>query len=181
MKTLVIHPEDISTRFLSVIYEKTGWTIVRNSISKSRIKTLIKEHDRIIMLGHGTELGLLDIKNKRYIIDSTLVYLLREKECICIWCNADIFVKKYSLNGFYTGMIISEISEAVDNCVMTNNEHLLYSNILFAACIRDAINFSDFNNDGKMNALDIFTYAYSKYTSFENSVIYFNRNNLFYV
>jgi hypothetical protein len=78
-------------------------------------------------------------------------------------------------------MIISEINEAVDNCIMTNSQQLQVSNILFTKSLRDAISFSDNNNSGKMNASDIFHYIYSKYVSFENSVILFNRNNLYHV
>ena len=40
-------------------------------------KDAIKSNDRIVMLGHGTEQGLIGFQ--RFIIDSSLVYLLREK------------------------------------------------------------------------------------------------------
>jgi hypothetical protein len=41
------------------------------------------------------------------------VYLLRDKIGVYIWCNANVFVEKYGLKGFYTGMIISEYEESV--------------------------------------------------------------------
>ena len=111
MKTLVIHPKDESTKILSTIYEnhKDDWTIINNcDIPKSILIDRIKEHDRIIMMGHGTPGGLLNPVGG-YIIDSSFVYLLREKkEFVHIWCNADSFVNKYDLKGFTTGMIISE-------------------------------------------------------------------------
>ena len=77
-KTLVIHPKDESTVFLSEIYIGKDWTIFTNpSPTKKEIKELIKSHDKIIMMGHGTPHGLLSTGG--FMIDSTLVYLLREK------------------------------------------------------------------------------------------------------
>ena len=110
MKTLVIHPTDNTTDFLCEIYKGKGFTVIRHNPRKKDLKEQLKNHQKIILLGHGTEKGL--IGHNKYIIDSSLVYILREKQCICIWCNADEFVKKYKLKGFYTGMIVSEIDEA---------------------------------------------------------------------
>lgn len=62
MKTLVIHPKDQTTDFLSVIYDDKDWTIINTNVSKSYLKTQIKSHDRIVMLGHGTDKGLLRIE-----------------------------------------------------------------------------------------------------------------------
>ena len=90
MQTLVIHPKDETTDFLSVIYADKDWTVVNTRPSKSKLKELIKSHDRIIMLGHGTKDGLIIMEgayNYHFLIDSSLVYLLREKDCVCIWCN----------------------------------------------------------------------------------------------
>lgn len=138
MKTLVIHPEDKTTSFLDAVYIDRGWTIVTdNLISKSRLTELIKEHDRIIMLGHGTPEGLLGYR--RYMIDSTYVYLLREKETVCMWCNADVFFKKYSLKGFYTGMIISEEIEA-DYCgIPYEIGDVDESNVIFTKALKESI------------------------------------------
>lgn len=110
MKTLVIHPKDNSTDFLSYIYKDKDFTVVNDNIGNSKKRKLLKEHDRIIMLGHGTKDGLFG--HKKFMIDSNDVATLREKEIVAIWCNADEFVKKYGLKGFYSGMFISEIEEA---------------------------------------------------------------------
>jgi len=141
MKTLVIHPFDLTTGFLEDIYIDKGWTIVDWNPSHAGLKHIIKEHDRIIMLGHGTEDGLLGYG--RFIINSELVYLLREKICIYIWCNADIFVKKYSLKGFYTGMIISECNEAEMFYVYATNKEIYESNVLFSKAIKESIDDID--------------------------------------
>ena len=40
-------------------------------------------------MGHGCDRGLFN-SNFDVVIDSNLVYLLRDKDCIAIWCNADM-------------------------------------------------------------------------------------------
>ena len=42
-----------------------------------------------------------------------MVEVLSSKECIAIWCNADKFMNQHELNGFYSGMFISEVGEAM--------------------------------------------------------------------
>ena len=103
-----------------------------------------------------------------FLIDSSLVYLLREKDCVCIWCNADVFVKKYKLKGFYTGMIISEFQEAIMYCVNTNSEDLKHSNSLFADSIKQSIMSADMLSDAK------------KIYEGNTSVINFNKQNLYF-
>ena len=119
MKTLVIHPEDRSTDFLKPIYEHVSdATIIHGGVSKTQIKQLITEHDRIMMMGHGSPSGLFscakfgDNDYSGFIIDHTMVEELSSKECIFIWCNADQFVTKHNLKGLYSGMFISEVGEA---------------------------------------------------------------------
>lgn len=167
MKTLVIHPADYSTNFLRGIYSGRGWTVINTNTSKKFLKEQIKAHDRIVMLGHGTEKGLLGFK--KFVIDSTWVYLLREKNCVCIWCNADVFVKKYDLKGFYTGMIISEYDEALMFCLhhFTSND-ITESNTLFTESIKNAI-----------DSENMFESVISQYTTEKNSIIDFNKQNIF--
>jgi hypothetical protein len=118
MKNLIIHPEDPTTTFLSQIYARlTNKTIIRGGISKSEIPKLIESHDRVLMLGHGSPFGLLNSGQfpdaGSYIIDDSLVSPLRNKtNSLFIWCHADEFVQRHGLSGFYSGMFISEGSEA---------------------------------------------------------------------
>ena len=142
LSTLVIHPADPSTEFLKEIYIGRDWTI-NNDLNGSRKKVIeqIKEHDRIIMLGHGHPGGLFYTP-----INSTLVYLLKEKQCICIWCNADKFVIHYGLKGFYTGMFISEVSEARYFGIETTQEKINYSNNLFTKAVTKYIDSNDMWN-----------------------------------
>jgi len=117
MKTLVIHPQDPSTDFLCPIYENIkDKTVLRGGKTKDEVRELIKEYDRVIMLGHGLPNGLMSIGqfiDGGLIIDETMAEVLSEKnECLYIWCNADQFVNRFGLKGFYSGMFISEVLEA---------------------------------------------------------------------
>ena len=121
MKTLVIHPKDSSTDFLIPIYmnlksfpDFDDVTIIRGG-TKEEVDEQIQLHDRIMMMGHGSPQGLFAVGQfgmQGMIIGHSTVPLLENKECIFIWCNADKFVERYNLKGLYSGMFISEVSEA---------------------------------------------------------------------
>ena len=118
MKSLIIHPEDSSTTFLEPVYSTViDKTIIKGGITRAVLMELISSHDRIMMMGHGSPWGLLSVGRfpgaGMYIIDDTVVQLLREKSNnVYIWCNADRYVNKYELEGFYSGMFVSEVEEA---------------------------------------------------------------------
>jgi len=118
MKTLIIHPNDSSTKFLETIYSKiVDKTVVTGGESADDIIRLIESHDRVMMMGHGSPYGLFSMGNfnmgSPYVINYMTVPLLRKKDnSVFIWCNADEFVNRYELKGFYSGMFISEVEEA---------------------------------------------------------------------
>jgi hypothetical protein len=136
MKTLIIHPDDRSTDFLRPIYQNIkGATVLTKNISNYRLEKEIKSHDQILMLGHGSPYGLLNlagIGDGLYAVGEKQVPLLRNKRCIFIWCNADVFVKRYQLKGLYTGMFISEVKEAEFCRVPVDQETIDASNFWFA-------------------------------------------------
>lgn len=176
-KTLVIHPKDSSTEFLCPIYEGRGWTVIRDSLtSKSSMRGLINSHDRVVMLGHGTEKGLGRIVTEYgietfggFIIDSSFVDLLREKQGVYIWCNADKFVSKYELTGFYTGMIISDEDEAEMFLLHPFiKENITSSNSLFTESIKQSI-----DKDKMLEE------AEKIYDSEDNPVIGFNKEKMY--
>jgi len=116
-KTLVLHPQDPSTDFLSPIYESVkDKLVVRTGYKdKERILGLIREFPRVMMMGHGSPSGLFNVCPNEwgFVVESTMVKDLSPKtENLMIWCNADQFVNKFNLKGFYTGMFISEVAEA---------------------------------------------------------------------
>lgn len=115
MKTLIIHPSDRSTDFLKPIYSYLrNYTLITGGTRKE-VNNLIKSHDRIIMMGHGSPYGLFSVNQFEgaYIIDCDTVPLFEDRECVFIWCNADRFVNAYNLKGLYSGMFVSEVGEAV--------------------------------------------------------------------
>lgn len=143
MKTLVIHPQDRSTDFLSAIYKDIPLaTVLRGEyppkIPIKEVNELIESHDRIIMLGHGCPLGLFSMglfKNSGgLIINPDTADLLREKtDNIYIWCHANEYVEKNGLKGFYSGMFISEVEEAqYEGFRNTKQEEVTKSNYAFA-------------------------------------------------
>jgi hypothetical protein len=141
-KILVIHPDDRSTDFLKPIYENLpNTTIITGGVSYMNLRRSIQEHDQIIMMGHGSPYGLFSIGNfpnsGNYIIDPMMIDLLSEKNNnIYIWCNADVFVDRYKLNGIYSGMFISEIGEA-SYCGLPDTEQTVVdeSNNAFAGIL----------------------------------------------
>jgi hypothetical protein len=174
MKTLVIHPYDETTTMLSVIYEDKDWTVITDQfVSKSFLKKSIIDHDRVVMLGHGTPQGLIAMtgfSNFRYLIDSDMVYLLRDKALVAIWCNADQFFDKYDLKGLYTGMIISEWDEAwSEGLSKFSHEDIDNSNTLFSSVMKEVI-----ESDGYDLSI-----SESKYIGEDNEVIEFNRTRIY--
>ncbi|MEK6828918.1 MAG: hypothetical protein AABY15_02245 [Nanoarchaeota archaeon] len=170
---LVIHPKDVTTDVLSVIYNDINATVLRQPTSKKRLKELIKAADRVIMLGHGTEYGLGYLRNYELynLIDSSLVYLLREKkDNIYIWCHADVFVKKYGLAGFSTGMFISEIAEAEYFNVKATGEEISKSNNDFSRIVSENVH---------KKGSDILKALKEGYHSADSKVVIYNRERLY--
>jgi hypothetical protein len=121
MKTLVIHPKDKSTDFLSPIYAGLdNVTLVTGGWSRNQILEAIQTHDQVMMMGHGSPGGLfavgqfpVDMPYSSHIIGTHMVEALNQKDNnIFIWCNADQFVERHGLKGFYSGMFVSEVGEA---------------------------------------------------------------------
>ena len=118
MKRLIIHPRDRTTAFLKPIYEDLpGTTVIEGGVSKAQLRKLIDAHDQTIMMGHGTQSGLLAVgqfpQAYGHIIDDSFADQLAERDNnIFIWCHADSYTDWNELNGFRTGMFISEMGEA---------------------------------------------------------------------
>ena len=145
MKNLVIHPTDASTDFLKPIYANiTDATILNGGMGKGQVAKLISEHDRIIMMGHGSPFGLFSvgqfIGKNGYVIDDTMSDLLIEKKNnILIWCYASDFAVRMGLKGFFTGMFISEISEAMIFDMKVSQKTIDESNECFVNVISNLV------------------------------------------
>ena len=179
MKTLVIHPSDRSTDFLKIIYEDKDYDVLtdfRNCISiggKQRLINTMKKYDRIIMMGHGTPSGLLNVVDGRfvgYVIDDNFTKILKEKETISIWCNSDKFFAPRHIKGFHTGMIISEVAEAryVLGYTPLDKEQTLDNMEKFSTIVRDCI---------EKTPKEMQEYILEKY-NFDDDVTRYNRKNI---
>ena len=144
MRTLVIHPHDTSTHFLKSIYENIpNKTVITGGMTIAEVENLILMHDRIIMMGHGSPNGLFGINfNRSYIIDRDTVDLLKNKECIFIWCHADLFVKEHNLKGFHSGMFVSEVGEALIYKLKGDKKLVNESNNTFAFMLGSIISIN---------------------------------------
>lgn len=174
MSTLVIHPKDPSTDFLAVIYEDIAdKTIISRPCSTYRLCFLMGQHDRIMMMGHGTPYGLLGWGG--FAVHPGFVELLKEKQnSVYIWCHANKFVEKYKLKGFATGMIISEVAEANYYSFDSTQAEITESNQRFAASVKKYINSPEpqLMSEGVKK-----TYSYRP---LGNPIIEFNAENIFH-
>ena len=140
---LVIHiisTED--TNDFSGIYDGLDATILINPTASECRRAIFDETERIVLIGHGTECGLLNQRLDGYIIDSRMVQFLRGKDVIGIWCNASNFADRYDLTGFFTSMFISNTNElmecgfqAFENC----EEEIRRQNLIFAERIYELL------------------------------------------
>jgi hypothetical protein len=142
MNTLIIHPEDAATTFLEQIYASIKYkTVINGNIKKDELRKLIEKHDRVIMLGHGSPMGLFSVNQFKetgsYIIDESVVNSLRKKsDNVFIWCHANLFVQKHGLAGFNSGMFISEFGEAFSLGIYVADKNLIReSNESFASIV----------------------------------------------
>lgn len=142
MKTLVIHIQDETTDFLYKVYANNNWDMIDHSnYSSDELKEVIDMYDRVVMLGHGSPDGLFG--DYGFIIDESFGPLLASKETVCIWCNADQYVQRHGLTGFYTGMFISEVQEAEwMNIYDSTNKSVEFSNNKFVELLSEHI-FTD--------------------------------------
>lgn len=141
---LIIHPQDPSTAFLKVLYPSEENIILDERSSNSVIKKALQENDRIMILGHGCETGLFapfgNQQFGRLILGPSHVQFLRNKQIIGIWCNANMFAMKYDLTGLFSGMVISEVSEAFDlGFYDVTEEQVKLARELWANDVRSAI------------------------------------------
>ena len=157
---LVIHiisTED--TRSFSNIYQGLETKVLINPSSSEAKKAIIDEKDIIILIGHGTEYGLLNSRLDGYFIDSGWVNLLRDKTIIGIWCYAGNFADRYGLKGFFTSNFISNVDELLE-CGFNNFEHsdsiIEYENVHFSNRInfylRTNVPMDEWVNDLQENA-----------------------------
>ena len=142
----VIHATDPTTQVLSLLYqqrEDVGMLITERNTS-SDVQRAIRADNVIMMLGHGNEYGLFSKSDKngdyrRFLITDRHVQFLRDKTCIGIWCYANKFAEKYRLHGLFTGMIISELQEAMDLGVSATKDEINKEMEKFTIRLKDCV------------------------------------------
>jgi hypothetical protein len=193
-KILVVHPDDRSTDFLRTIYSNLpNYTLVTGGVTQTELRDMIKSHSRVMMMGHGTPVGLMAVgaflpdpstpkiysrvlddfyyPSPSHIIDASMVDALNEKDNnIFIWCNADQFVNKHQLKGFYTGMFISEYSEARFCGVEAIKGEVEFNNNLFAKLVCEVVD---------KNAADIYQYIKTHFSIPRSQVIKYNWDRMY--
>lgn len=144
--------------------------------TSSEVQRAIRSDDVVMMLGHGNEYGLFSKPEKngeyrRFLITDRHVQFLRDKLCIGIWCYANKFAEKYRLHGLFSGMIISELQEAIDLGVPATKEEIDREMKKFTLRLKDCIEtYGLKQTPPRMKELDDVQSALTK----------FNYSNLYY-
>ena len=132
---------------LSALYDGLGAQVVtdyRSTKETGHLLHHVSTQERIMLLGHGSDKGLFfredDSKDEfdKVIVGHAHAYHLRKHggNLVAVWCNADRFARAEGLHGLFTGMIVSELSEALLYQVETTQEVLDRENVKFAIRLR---------------------------------------------
>lgn len=155
---LVIHPKDKTTAMLAALCEGEQVRLLDQTFSKAEINHHLhhtSRSERIMLLGHGSDKGLFSRDNdEQDLFDRLLVYhphayFLRKhgSNIVALWCNADLFARKEGLHGLFSGMIISELNEALAYEVPTTQNELNEENVKLARRLRTLLDESIPLND----------------------------------
>ena len=144
---LVIHPKDKTTAMLSALYDGLEAQVIDDYRSTKEMGHLlhhVSTQERIMLLGHGSDKGLFfrkdDSKDEfdKIIVGHSHAYHLRKHggNIVAVWCNADQFARAEGLHGLFSGMIVSELSEAQLYKIETTQEELDNENVKLARRLR---------------------------------------------
>ena len=125
---------------LSTLYAGLEAQVVDGDCSTKEMNRLLHHvpvQERIMLLGHGSDKGLFfrqdDSKDvfDRIIVGHPHAFHLRKHRgnLMGVWCNANRFARAEGLHGLFTGMIVSELSEALLYQVETTPEELERENV----------------------------------------------------
>ena len=110
---------DQDTLLLQQIWANLDCTVIEITHDMDDFEEIVdnaiaNESDTLIMCGHGTAQGLLhpNLHSGQYIIHENNVHLIHAQNVIASWCYAAEFAEVHHLHGFFTGMFISNESEA---------------------------------------------------------------------
>lgn len=174
----IIHATDPTTQVLSHLYQQREDVrmLITERNTSSDVQRAIRSDDVVMMLGHGNEYGLFSKPEKngeyrRFLITDKHVQFLRDKSCIGIWCYANKFAEKYKLHGLFSGMIISELQEAIDLGVAATKEEIDKEMEKFTICLKDCI---------ETYGLEQTPFRMKEYDDVQSVLTKFNYSNLYY-
>lgn len=180
---LVLHPIDNTTAFLHRLYQScSDVTVLTQADSAEAVRKAVHHlpaGERLMLLGHGSDSGLFSRSVEggefdRIIFGHKHAYYLRgRRNVVGVWCNANLFAQKENLHGLFTGMIVSELSEAQEYNIATTQEELDRENILFAERLAGLLEdgMEHWKVPDAMKELD----------TAQTPLTRFNYNNLFYL
>ena len=96
------------------VYEGIADSVILVNPKPAELGKVLQErpNETLMGLGHGCSSGLFGY-NCNIIIGERNLELLKDRDLICIWCNADGFGRRHQeLHGFFTSMFISNEGEA---------------------------------------------------------------------
>lgn len=147
---LVVHPHDRTTAVLQVLYEGLEAQVVTTNCSHRDMQHLLRHvalREPILLLGHGSDRGLFYRKDDtsaefdKIIVGHPHGHALRKHRgsLIGIWCHANLFAQAEGLHGLFSGMIISELSEAEQYGVATDQASMDHTNRIMFAQLRQLL------------------------------------------
>ena len=125
---------DVDTSVLKNIWGDLDAKIIRlkgapitkdYDVNKTVDKAIAAEEDTLIVVGHGSDRGCWSPSGE-YTISPFNLDLVKAKKFIGIWCHASDFARRYHAKGFFSGMFISNASEAIYTLPYSKNQ--VYSN-----------------------------------------------------
>lgn len=148
---------------------------------------LMSENDTLIMCGHGTTQGLLhpNLNSGQYIIHENNVHLIHARNVIGSWCYAADFAETHHLHGFFTGMFISNKSEAeqygitfaqseYDDINIEITQYETYFNLMIHNFLESGVPLSEWvnmlNNDGINHSNIIGYFNFNRMRYFNNEI-----------
>ena len=174
----IIHATDPTTQVLSHLYQQREDVrmLITERNTSSDVQRAIRSDDVVMMLGHGNEYGLFSKPEKngeyrRFLITDKHVQFLRDKSCIGIWCYANKFAEKYKLHGLFSGMIISELQEAIDLGVAATKEEIDKEMEKFTIRLKDCM---------ETYGLEQTPFRMKEYDDVQSELTKFNYSNLYY-
>lgn len=150
-------------------------------------EALMSENDTLIMCGHGTTQGLLhpNLDSGQYIIHENNVHLIHAQNVIGSWCYAADFAETQHLHGFFTGMFISNESEAeqhgitfaqsdYDDVNIEITQYETYFNLMVHNFLESNVPLSEWlnilNNDGINHSNIIGYFNFNRMRYFNNEI-----------